>query len=167
MWFTLPFLIKILPFAFALHNIEEVFFMERWSKSVPDYLHKPVSTLQFAIPVILFTLLGFLVVFAKEWYPSEKIYHYGIAGFSGMLFLNVFLPHLVATILLKRYAAGAITAVFINLPLTVSIFIKLKQLQLLSSSEIIISVLVGGLTGLGLAFLFLAIGKLAVRTAVK
>lgn len=111
-------LIPLLPFAFALHNIEEVFGMEKWTKSIPPFIHKTVTILQFGIAVGLFTILGFIITFAPIYSQAEICYWYIVAGFSGMLLLNVFMPHLIATIYLRRYAPGVITGVLINLPLT-------------------------------------------------
>jgi hypothetical protein len=107
----------LLPFAFALHNLEEVLGMEKWTKSVPEYIHKPVTTRQLGIAVLLFSILGFVVTLTKSFYQTEQYYYFVIAGFAGMLFLNVFLPHLTATVFLKKYSPGVISGLLINLPL--------------------------------------------------
>jgi hypothetical protein len=41
---NLEWLISILPYAFALHNTEDVSSMERWTKSNPTALHPKVTT---------------------------------------------------------------------------------------------------------------------------
>ncbi len=45
------------PLLFALHNLEEAFFMEKWSKTIGASMHEPVTTLQFGIAVSFLTLL--------------------------------------------------------------------------------------------------------------
>jgi hypothetical protein len=157
---NLNFLIAILPYAFALHNLEEVFSMEKWSKSIPKSIHPPVTTAQFSIAIALFTLLGFVVVLSKDYYPSEDIYLLFVSGFAGMLFLNTFFPHLIATIYLRKYAPGVITGLLINAPLTAIILWLIYDNQLISNLQITLSVLIGGFTGAVLAFLFLKIGHL-------
>ncbi|QTE21802.1 HXXEE domain-containing protein [Polaribacter cellanae] len=152
-------LIILLPFAFALHNFEEILGMEKWTKSIPIFIHKPVTTRQFGIAVILFTILGFAITFSKELYQTEKYYYLIITGFSGMLFLNVFFPHLLAVIYLRKYAPGIITGLLINLPLTITILLLVKDSEILSQKQMIFSVIAGGLIGIFLAFIFLKIGK--------
>ncbi|MDW7694580.1 HXXEE domain-containing protein [Flammeovirgaceae bacterium SG7u.111] len=153
-------LVALLPFAFALHNLEEVFGMEKWTKSIPPSFHKPVITKQFAIAVSLFTLLGFISVYADGLYPSESLYYWVIAGFAGMILLNVFFPHLIATIYLKKYAPGVITGILINLPLALFILLELEKENLLTQSQLIVAIVSGGLVGVILAFVFLKIGNI-------
>lgn len=157
--FNLNTLVCLLPFAFALHNIEEAFGMEKWTNSIPAFIHQPVTTRQFTIAVILFTILGFILVFVEGLYQTEKQYHFVIAGFAGMLWLNVFLPHLFATLYLKKYAPGAITGLIVNLPLTTLILLKMKTSCSLTMEEILYSMILGGATGVALAILFLKLGK--------
>ncbi len=44
---NLNFLISIFSYAFTLHNLEEVMGMEKWSKSIPESIHTPITTAQF------------------------------------------------------------------------------------------------------------------------
>ncbi|MFV0529922.1 MAG: HXXEE domain-containing protein [Flavobacteriales bacterium] len=152
-------LIILLPFAFTLHNLEEVLGMEKWTKSVPSYIHKPVTTRQFGIAVLIFSILGFVVTLTKDIYQTEKYYYFVIAGFSGMMLLNVFLPHLFATMFLRKYAPGVISGLLINLPLTTWILISLRNFRILTIEQLIISILSGGIIGVFLAFIFLKIGE--------
>jgi len=156
---NLDILISILPFAFAIHNLEEAISMENWTKSIPSKVHPKVTTAQFSIAVGLFTVLGFLITLARNYYPSNEIYLLFVSGFAGMLFLNTFFPHLLATIYLKKYAPGVITGVLINLPLTILILWLVYKLQIISNLQLGLSILIGGLTGAILAFLFLKIGR--------
>jgi Na+(H+)/acetate symporter ActP len=157
---NLDLLILILPYAFVLHNLEELISMEKWSKSIPKSIHPPVTTAQFSVAITLFTLLGFVVVLSKDYYPSEEIYILFVSGFAGMLFLNTFFPHLIATIYLRKYAPGVITGLLINTPLTAIILWLIYDNQLISNLQITLSVLIGGFTGATLAFFFLKIGNL-------
>ncbi|MEZ4906887.1 MAG: HXXEE domain-containing protein [Saprospiraceae bacterium] len=152
-------LIMLLPLAFTLHNIEEVLGMEKWTKSIPSYIHKPVTTKQFGIAVLLFSILGFIIIYTKSYFHTEKDYYFVITGFAGMIFLNVFLPHLLATIILRKYSPGIITGLFINLPLSILILYKILISQILSIWQLIITIIIGGLMGILLAYIFLKIGK--------
>ena len=46
---------------------------------------------------------------------------YLISGYALAMLLNVVFPHLIATIALKRYAPGLLTAILLNLPVTLSL----------------------------------------------
>jgi hypothetical protein len=152
-------LIYLLPFAFTIHNIEEFCGMEKWTKSIPSYIHKPVTTKQFGIAVLIFSISGFVVCFTKGVYSTEEYYFNIIAGFAGMILLNVFMPHLLATIYLKKYSPGIITGLVINLPLTALILVSLNQSYILSIKQIVICTITGGIIGAFLAYTFLEIGK--------
>jgi hypothetical protein len=152
-------LIILLPFAFTLHNLEEVLGMEKWSKSVPSYIHKPVTTRQFGIATLLFSVLGFAVTFTKGFYHTELYYYFVMSGFAGMMLINVFIPHLIATIYLKKYAPGVLSGLLINLPLTILVLIAFKNSQILSIEQIRITIIMGGVIGVILAFVLLKVGE--------
>lgn len=158
----LRFLIRTLPVVFLLHNVEEVITMEQWSDVTSRFITDPASTEQFAIAVGIFSVLGFIVVFGRKLYKSERTYDYVITGFSGMLLLNVFIPHLIGAIYLGTYTPGLITGVLLNLPLSLSILKLLEQLQRLTIKQIILSVITGGVTGAILAYLLLETGKVLI-----
>lgn len=151
--------IRLLPFAFTLHNFEEVLGMQKWSRSIPNYIHPPVTTLEFLIAVSMFSILGFVLVFTRKVQQSEY-YHQVIAGFCSILLLNVFFPHLLATIIFNQYAPGVITALLINLPLSLMILWQLDRQKLLSRRQLLLSGQLGGLVGLVLAYTFLKLGDL-------
>jgi hypothetical protein len=152
-------LIILLPFAFTIHNIEEVFGMEKWSNSIPSYIHKPVTIKQFGIAVLIFSILGFVISFTKGVYSTEEYYYLIIAGFAGMILINVFIPYLLATIYLRKYSPGIITGLVMNLPVTVLILVSLNQSHILSIKQIVTSTIIGGIIGAFLAYTFLGIGN--------
>lgn len=159
---NLAILINLLPIAFALHNIEEYYGMENWTKNNPFYRFEPVKTKQFLVAIFLFSMLGFVLVYSRSYYPTKEIYSTVVLGFSGMLFLNVFFPHLLATLLTKKYSPGLFTAIFINLPLCSAIIWKMGSEGSFSIQQLIFIMILGGLVGLILVFLFLRIGKLVI-----
>lgn len=74
----------------------------------------PWNALQAALVVATLVPVG-AVVFAAAGQPSrgkEK----AVAFFVSIFFVNVFLPHLVAAILIGGYAPGLATALLINFP---------------------------------------------------
>lgn len=106
---------------FTLHNIEESVWLPEWSIHAKKF-HKPVKRNQFIFAAIAVTIIGYLVTVAEilESNPGD-VFSYVYLGFIGMMGLNTILPHLAATIILKKYAPGLITAILLNLPLSVII----------------------------------------------
>lgn len=109
---------------FTIHNIEESIWLPEWSKHANKF-HEPVERNQFIFAVIVVTILGYLVTTAEiiENMPGS-VFSYIYLGFIGMMGLNTILPHLAATIILKKYAPGLITALLLNLPLSIIIIAR-------------------------------------------
>jgi hypothetical protein len=109
---------------FTLHNIEESIWLPGWSKYAKKF-HEPVGRNQFVFAVIVVTIIGYFVTAAEiiENMPGG-VFSYLYLGFIGMMGLNTFLPHVAATIILKKYAPGLITALLLNLPLSIIIILR-------------------------------------------
>jgi hypothetical protein len=109
---------------FTLHNIEEAIWLPEWSKYAKKF-HQPVERNQFIFAVVVVTIIGYLVTL-NEILDNDfgSILTYAYLGFIGMMGLNAFLPHVAATIILKKYAPGLITALLLNLPLSIIIILR-------------------------------------------
>lgn len=150
----------LLPFAFSIHNFEEVLGMEAWSKKLSLPFHPTVTTKQFAIGAVIITIIGFLITFSGRFFKSRESYNLLMTAFAGMIFLNVFLPHLLATAVLAEYTPGVLTALLVNLPLTLYIFFVNIKNRNLTPKQTVNFILCGGLAGAPLAFLLLKIGEI-------
>jgi len=137
-------LINLLPIAFVLHNMEESFGMEKWTKNNPFYKFEPVKTKQFLVAISFFSILGFVLVYGGSFYPTKENYSTVVLGFSGMLFLNVFFPHLIATMLTKKYSLCLITALLINLPLSSAIIWSMGSEGSFSIQQMVFIIILGG-----------------------
>lgn len=62
-----------------------------------------------------------------------------------IILLNVFVPHIVATVVMERYNPGAITAVFCNLPFSVYLFRKAQREYFLSWHDLFLLLLTAAL----------------------
>ena len=112
-----PWFFWLFPVAFAIHNIEEALWLPKWSQSAGRF-HKPVGPFEFRFAIIVLTALAtiitaFLYGSGKQSVPSYLFFAYNF----GML-LNVFMPHLTATIALKKYCPGLLTGILMLLPTT-------------------------------------------------
>jgi hypothetical protein len=109
---------------FSLHNIEETLWLPQWSKHARKY-HKEVSKNEFTFAVIIITAIGYLITFQYFLFASSSSFSkYLYLGFILMMVANVIFPHLIATIILKKYAPGTITGILLNAPLGIYILIK-------------------------------------------
>lgn len=103
---------------FTLHNLEESVWLPEWSKHAKKF-HEPVEKNQFVFAVIIITLIVYLVTFINILFDQPgNIPNYLYLGFIGMMGLNSIFPHLVATLILKKYAPGLITGILLNLPIS-------------------------------------------------
>ena len=102
--------------AFTLHNIEEGIWLPDWSKYAKNF-HPPVSRNEFHFALLIVTVCGYLLTFIfsiyGEFFPIIK---YAYLGFVLMMCFNSIFPHLLATIVLKKYSPGTITGLMLNLP---------------------------------------------------
>ena len=103
---------------FTLHNLEEAVWLPEWSRTAKKY-HEPVERHQFIFAVIIITVIGYLVaLFDIMSGESGSIPNYVFLGFVGMMGINSIFPHLISTLILKKYAPGLLTGVLLNLPIS-------------------------------------------------
>ena len=113
----------IFLFGFTLHNLEEAIWLPKWSKYARKF-HEPVETNQFIFAVIVVTIIGYILTALDLLIgDSGNFVNYIYLGFVGMMGINSVFPHLVSTIVLKKYAPGLITALFLNLPFSLILII--------------------------------------------
>ncbi len=122
---------------FSLHNIEEVLWLPQWSKHAKKF-HREVTNNEFRFAVILVTAIGYLITFQYLVFGSESIVSgYIFLGFVMMMVLNAIFPHLAATIFLKKYAPGTITALVLNVP--IGLYLLFTKIN--SSRELLIVII--------------------------
>jgi hypothetical protein len=145
---------------FTLHNIEEAVWLPEWSKYAKKF-HEPVERNQFVFAVIVITISGYLLTIIEILDNNPgSILSFAYLGFIGMMGLNAIFPHLIATLLLKRYAPGLITALLLNLPISIIITIRYISAGINVYLLILAILIVSGLILLSLKPLFKAGEKL-------
>ena len=75
-------------------------------------------------------------------FPHIAILKYLFVGYVGTMLINAIFPHLLATILLKRYAPGLITGILVNVPLNICIINYIVKSNMLSLGEVLVSVII-------------------------
>jgi uncharacterized membrane protein YeiB len=99
-----------------LHNAEEALFLPAWSQRVGRF-YKPVTARMFRTAVIILSGLFVAVTVAASVSRPGSIAAYLMAGYALAMVLNVFVPHVLATVATRMYMPGTATAVLLNLPL--------------------------------------------------
>lgn len=113
---SLDTLIWIFVIGVLIHNTEEALLLPAWSENAGRW-HARVKAAEFRFAVVV--LSGVLVVFSATASFSEpqSVAAYLMAGYVLAMTVNVFVPHLLATVFMRRYMPGTATAVILNLPL--------------------------------------------------
>jgi len=132
--------------SFTFHNIEEGLWLPKWSKHAGKY-HPVVKNNEFHFALVVITLFGYMVTFLFLTAGNKsEIIKYSYLGFILMMCLNSIFPHLAATIVIKKYAPGTLTGLFLNLPIGIYlIFMKYSdniEYYKLISGFIIVTILI-------------------------
>jgi drug/metabolite transporter (DMT)-like permease len=139
---------------FTLHNLEEAIWLPKWSRHAKKF-HEPVEANEFVFAVIIITIIGYVLTALDILISSPGSFiNYVYLGFIGMMCLNSLFPHLAATVALKRYAPGLITALLLNLPFSLLIIIGHIKGGIHILYLIIAVVIVGGVILISLKHLF-------------
>jgi hypothetical protein len=113
----------------AIHNFEEALFLPKWSRSAGRW-YAPIGEHELRFAVIVLTLLAGLFAFLAV--RGSQVGIYLLCGYALAMALNALLPHVAATVAMRRYAPGTATAVLLNLPVCVLLLIAARHEQLIS-----------------------------------
>lgn len=98
--------------AITLHNIEEALFLPSWSNPVG----LDISSSEFTFAVVVLTVLAYVSAYLAIRDGGRGRWAYFYTGYALAMFLNVFFPHLLTSILVQEYAPGTGTALLLVLP---------------------------------------------------
>lgn len=101
--------------AVTVHNSEEAIFLPGWSQTAARW-HAPVGKVEFRFAVAVLTLFAYACAGFST--AGIMVGTYLLCGYALAMLLNVFIPHLAATAVMRRYAPGTATGVCLNLPIT-------------------------------------------------
>lgn len=110
----------------TVHNLEEALLLPAWSQKAGRW-HHPVGAREFRFAVSVLTILAYLAAGLTAVYGKESFGAYLLSGYALAMLLNVFFPHVIATAAMRRYAPGTLTALLLNLP--VSLFLLYRGFQ--------------------------------------
>ncbi|HNE04292.1 MAG TPA: HXXEE domain-containing protein [Anaerolineales bacterium] len=146
------------PIAITLHNLEEAIWLPAWTKYAKQF-HKPMEANVFYFAVIFVTILAYLSTFLAVAFPSSWLWKYIFHGFLGAMILNTIFPHLVSTIILRRYSPGLVTGLFLLVPINSITLYQSVIFGHVKLSELMISILIVSVVLLSFLPLFFKIGE--------
>jgi hypothetical protein len=111
-FFTLTWLFVL---AVALHNLEEALLLPAWSRKSVRWSY-PVGAQEFRFAVVVLTAAAAAIALAANSGGKGSVGAYLVCGYALAMLLNVLFPHVLATLVLRQYAPGTMTAVLLNLP---------------------------------------------------
>lgn len=98
------------------HNAEEARWLPAWSARAGKW-HAPVDARAFRLAASLLSALFVAVTAAAAWTTAGSLAAYLMAGYVLAMVLNVLVPHVLASVAMRRCMPGTATALAFNLPL--------------------------------------------------
>ncbi len=120
---TFIFVQIIFLFGFTMHNVEEALWLPKWSKNA-KYFHPEVESNVYAFAMMMTIILGIIITLLEIIYGKNNLFfQYMYLGLIGLMVVNAVAPHLIAAIVLKKYAPGLATGILLNLPIGIILII--------------------------------------------
>lgn len=117
----------LFPIIVTLHNAEEAIWLPNWLKRGGRW-HASVTPVNFRFAATVLTVLAFAITWLSVESGKQTAWTYLAFGCIAVTLANVLIPHLAATIALRSYVPGVVTAVFLNLPvLTLLVALAVKE----------------------------------------
>jgi hypothetical protein len=107
----------LFPLAVTLHNGEEAIWMPGW-----DFRHatqlpaQAPGAAEIRSALVVLTVAAIAVTYLSARKGPNSIWAYLLFGYIVAMLVNVFVPHVPATLVFRAYTPGVVTAVLINLP---------------------------------------------------
>jgi hypothetical protein len=119
----------LFPVAVSLHNSEEAIWMPGWASQ--HHIRLPFALPQagqIRFALIVLTIAAFAVTYLSQRKGKQSFWAYLTFGSIVAVLVNVFVPHVPATLVYRTYTPGVVTAVLVNLPLmSLLVFIAVRQ----------------------------------------
>jgi len=117
----------LFPIVVTLHNAEEAIWFPDWSKRVGRW-HGSVTRGTFRFAATVLSLLAFGITCLSVRSGKQTVWTNLAFGYIAAMLVNVLIPHIAATIALRSYVPGVVTAVLLNLPvLTLLVVFALRE----------------------------------------
>ena len=126
----------LFPVAVTLHNAEEAIWLPSWVARHSAQLPWHVPAVPFRLALAALTAIAYMLTLLSRKRGLESGWTYAFLGYVVAMFLNVFVPHVPATILFRGYTPGVVTAVVLNLPVTALLLARAFQQRVLPNRTV-------------------------------
>lgn len=141
----------LLPIVVTIHNLEELLWLPQWSQSGKG--PAIINAVPFTYSVVFITLLIWVLWYLHFFNNRKSIPHKMFVGYAGAMFLNIFFPHIVGSIIYREILPGTATAILCITPTTLYLWLnffkhkyKSKQIALYTLSMTLLLLTIIALT---------------------
>ena len=135
--------------AIAAHNFEEWLAFPSFELTTNSTLARlgidlqsdPWAVTQLALVIV--TLLPAILVLFSATGRQNLVKDFLPCIVAGIFFANIFLPHIPLAILNGGYAPGVLTAVLLNMPVTILLWFKAAEEKILTRRQVIGAAIIG------------------------
>lgn len=107
----------LFPAAVLLHNSEEAVWMPAWTSTHAAQLPlHPPGAAKIRVALLVLAVAAFVVTYLSRRKGPQSVAAYLTFGGIVAMLLNVFIPHVPASLIFHSYTPGVVTAVTVNLP---------------------------------------------------
>jgi hypothetical protein len=146
-------LVWAVPLTIILHNGEEALTMPRWvvenlfavAQQFSVHIPRVPTADDLYVALTMGTLVPLLIALIAYLSGPRTLPLYLLAGIQGIMLANAFVPHLIGSIILRRYTPGVITAVTVIIPFSIFWFRRIVQRGFAQRRPLIVSIVVGAL----------------------
>jgi uncharacterized protein with HXXEE motif len=119
----------LFPIAVTLHNAEEAVSMPQWISAHRSQVPLHPGSGKIWLGLFLLTVAAFVVTYMCARNAKQSIWAYLLFGYVAAMLVNVFVPHIPATLVYGEYTPGVLTAIFVNLPVMSIVLFKAVREQ--------------------------------------
>ncbi len=150
-------MLLLIPVFFTLHNLEEAGGVETLTGTRLQHIMY-VTADQMLVAIILATLIGWALAIACWSAPRGSKRLQVLLAMQAIMALNI-LTHVGGSIMTASYIPGVITALLLELPLTILLFRQVRREEILSRRTIAITFVAALLAYGPTVWLLLAFGR--------
>lgn len=150
-------LIWVMAIAETIHNLEEAIWLPAVSQAAGvGPLAVGAFEFRFAVTIVTLVFYGIIYYFSRYDHQAAK---YLMAGLLVMTLFNVFMPHLIGTMITGRYAPGVISGILLNVPVCLYLLWRGLKDGVYKTSTLVFGSLVLALITLPLLVVSFALGR--------
>jgi hypothetical protein len=136
----------LIPFILTVHNLEEALTMPAWvpahvgliKENLPIPIDIQFTPAQLLCSLFIATAVPWIVTLLCIDGERGSVKLFLLFLLQAIILLNVFIPHIAASIRMQQYNPGVVTAVLFNLPFSIYLFRRAYRTQYLSLQNFVV-----------------------------